>query len=313
MTQEVSRPALLPIVAIIATVLMWASTFVLIRWSATDISPGPLALIRLLAGSATLTLLILWVRRGRPRIPRGRGLAMTAAFGVIWFAVYTLVFNWAGHFLDAGTVAMVVNLAPLMVGVGAVVFFKEAFSRKLFIGMLISLSGIGFITIAGSTGQLAMAGLLIALVAAILYAAGMMVQKLALRDVDPLTATWLGCTAGAIAVLPFLGQTVGEFSEYSTGTIIGAIYMGIGPTALGFWFWGYAMNHFPTGRVASATLAVPAVVVVMSALTLREIPPPLAILGGAICLGGVAVAQLRRPKRRSRPKATTTPEPDTAA
>lgn len=238
---------------------------------------------------------------------------MTAAFGVIWFAVYTLVFNWAGHFLDAGTVAMVVNLAPLMVGVGAVVFFKEAFSRKLFIGMLISLSGIGFITVAGSTGQLAMAGLLIALVAAILYAAGMMVQKLALRDVDPLTATWLGCTAGAIAVLPFLGQTIGEFGEYSTGTIIGAIYMGIGPTALGFWFWGYAMNHFPTGRVASATLAVPAVVVVMSALTLREIPPPLAILGGAICLGGVAVAQLRRPKRRSRPKATTTPEPDTAA
>lgn len=277
---------------------MWASTFVIMRWSATDISPGPLTLIRLLAGSLTLTALILWVRRGQRLIPRGRGLANTAAFGVIWFAVYTLVFNWAGHFLDAGTVAMMVNLAPLMVGVGAVVFFKEAFSRRLFLGMLISLSGIGFITAAGSTGQLAWAGLIIAFGAAVLYAAGMMVQKLALRDVDPLSATWLGCVAGALALLPFLGQTAGELGDISTGTLIGAIYMGIGPSALGFWFWGYAMNHFPTGKVASATLAVPAVVVLMSALTLGEVPPPLAILGGAVCLAGVAVAQLRRPQRR---------------
>lgn len=291
-----ARP-LLPILAILLTVLMWASTFVIMRWSAPDISPGPLALLRLLAGSAALTLLVLWARRGRPSLPRGRGLALTAAFGVIWFAVYTLVFNWAGHFLDAGTVAMVVNLAPLMVGVGAVLLFKEAFSRKLFLGMLISLSGIGFITAAGSTGQLAMAGLLIAFAAAVLYAAGMMVQKLALREVDPLTATWLGCVSGSLALLPFLGQTVAELGEVTAGTILGAVYMGIGPSALGFWFWGYAMNHFPTGRVASATLAVPAVVVVMSALTLQEIPPPLAILGGAICLAGVAVAQLRRPPR----------------
>ncbi len=289
---------LLPVLAIVVTVLMWASTFVIMRWSAPDISPGPLALLRLLAGSLTLTLLVLWVRRGRPRLPRGRGLALTVAFGVIWFAVYTLVFNWAGHFLDAGTVAMVVNLAPLMVGVGAVLLFKESFSRRLFLGMLISLSGIGFITAAGSTGQLAMAGLLIAFAAAVLYAAGMMVQKLALRDVDPLTATWLGCVSGVLALLPFLGQTAAELGEVGAGTVLGAVYMGIGPSALGFWFWGYAMNHFPTGRVASATLAVPAVVVVMSALTLQEIPPPLAILGGAICLAGVAVAQLRRPQRR---------------
>lgn len=292
-----AQTSLLPVIAIVVTVLMWASTFVIMRWSAPDISPGPLALLRLLAGSVTLTLLVLWVRRGRPRLPRRRGLALTAAFGVIWFAVYTLAFNWAGHFLDAGTVAMMVNLAPLMVGVGAVVFFKEDFSRKLFLGMLISLSGIGFITAAGSTGQLAMAGLLIAFGAAVLYAAGMMVQKLALRDVDPLTATWLGCIAGAVALLPFLGQTAAELGEVTTGTIIGAVYMGIGPSALGFWFWGYAMNHFPTGRVASATLAVPAVVVVMSALTLQEVPPPLAMLGGAICLAGVAVAQWRRPQR----------------
>ena len=295
---SVSPVPVLPVLAIVATVLMWASTFVIMRWASADISPGPLALIRLIAGSLTLTALVLWVRRGRLSMPRGKALGLTAAFGVSWFALYTLVLNWAGHYLDAGTVAMVVNLAPLMVGIGAVLLFKEAFSRRLFIGMLVSLSGIVFITVSGTTGQLAWAGLVIAFIAAVLYAGGMLLQKLVLRDVDPLTATWLGCISGAAALLPFVPPTINEVSDISTGTIIGAVYMGVGPTALGFWFWGYAMNHFATGRVASATLAVPAVVVLMSALTLGELPPLLAIIGGAICLTGVAVSQMRPRSRR---------------
>ncbi|WP_300343880.1 DMT family transporter [Nesterenkonia sp.] len=303
-TTESREPALrhlLPLAAIVLTALMWASTFVLMRWAAPDISPGPLALIRLTAGSATLTVLLLWARRGRIRLPSGRALWLTVAFGVSWFAVYTLAFNWAGHFLDAGTVAMVVNIAPLLVGVGAVVLFKETFSRGLFLGMLVSLGGIGLITAAGSVGQLALTGLAVAFAAALLYAAGMLLQKLVLRDVDPLTATWLGCIAGAAALMPFAPQTVAEWEGLSTATLAAAVYMGIGPSALGFWFWGYAMNHFPTGRVASATLAVPAVVVGLSAVTLGEIPPPLAVAGGAICLAGVAISQLSRGRRRAVP------------
>lgn len=286
--------------AIIATVLMWASSFVVIRAYAAELSPGPLALIRLAAGVVTLTILIFLLKRGSLRIPSRQGLVLTAAFGVIWFAVYTLVFNWAGHFLDAGTIAMLVNLAPLLVALGGGLFFGEGFPRQLFTGMAVSLIGIGLITFAGSTGRLSLAGLLIALLAAVLYAAGMLFQKLALRHTDPLTATWLACIAGVIALLPFIPRTLGEVTEASAGSIIGAVYMGIGPTAIAFIFWGYAMMQFPAGRVAASTLTVPAIVVVLSWIFLREVPTALAIIGGAICLVGVGIAQWRRPHRRGR-------------
>ncbi|GGA16326.1 membrane protein [Sediminivirga luteola] len=299
-----SRPAgaatrpLLPLAAVLTTVLMWASAFVVIRWAAPDISPGPLALLRLLAGSVTLTVLVLLVRRGRPRLPRGKALVLTGVFGVAWFAIYTVAFNWAGHYLDAGTIAMIVNLSPLLTALGAVLFFKEAFSRRLFLGMGISLAGIALIAVAGSTGRLALTGILIALAAAFLYTTGMLVQKVVLRTVDPLTATWLGCLAGTLALLPFAAQTAAEWEGVSAGTLLAAVYMGVGPTALAFWCWGYAMNHFSTGRVASSTLAVPAVVILLSAATLGEIPPPMAILGGGVCLAGVAVSQWRRSRPR---------------
>lgn len=290
--------------AIVATVVMWASAFVITRWAAPDISPGPLALVRLLAGTVTLTLLLLWVRRGQLLRPSRQALKLTATYGVMWFALYTVVFNWAGHFIDAGTISMLVNLAPLMVAIGAGLFFGEGFPRRLFIGMGISLLGIGLITVAGSVGQLAFVGLLIAAFAATLYAGGMLIQKQALRHTDPLTATWLACLAGTVALVPFAFQAVEEISQVPTGTIVWIVYMGIGPSALGFWFWGYAMMRFPAGKVAASSLTVPAVVVVMSALVLQELPPLLAAIGGAICLIGVGIAQWKSPKKR-----TSAPEP----
>ena len=242
----------------------------------------------------TLSLLLLWVRRGRIRLPGARGLLLTATFGVIWFAGYTVVFNWAGHFLDAGTISMLVNLAPLLVALGAGALFGEGFPRQLFTGMAVSLLGIVLITLAGSTGDLALAGILIAMLAAVLYAVGMLVQKVALQHTDPLTATWIACLAGTLALVPFIGSAVEEVASASTGSIIGAVYMGIGPTAIAFWCWGYAMMQLPAGRVAASSLAVPALVVVMAAVALGELPPPLALIGGGICLLGVGVAQWRR-------------------
>lgn len=301
--------------AIIATVAMWASSFVIIRAFAEELSPGPLAVLRLAAGVITLSLLLLWLRRGRVRLPGRRGLLLGSAFGVVWFAVYTLAFNWAGHFLDAGTIAMLVNLAPLLIALGGGVFFSEGFPRQLFAGMAVSLVGISLITFAGSTGRLSLAGLLIALAAAVLYAVGMLVQKLTLRHTDPLTATWIACAAGVIALLPFLPQTIAEVAGASTGSIIGAVYMGIGPTAVAFVFWGYAMMQFPAGRVAASTLSVPAIVVVMAWIFLSEVPPLMAMIGGVICLVGVAIVQWRKPRRRSgahSSEPTSEPAPDRA-
>ncbi|HLS14702.1 MAG TPA: DMT family transporter, partial [Beutenbergiaceae bacterium] len=286
--------AALPAVAVVVTALMWASSFVIVRWAAPVFAPQSLALLRLVAGTVALTVLVMWLRRGRLRRPGLPGVLLAGAYGVLWFALYTVALNGAGHWLDAGTISLVINLAPLMIAVGAGIFFGEGFPRRLFIGMAVSLVGVAIIATAGGTGQLAVLGLLIAFGAAVLYAAGMLLQKVTLRHTDPLTATWLACAAGMLSLLPFAGQTITELQQAPSGAIIGAVYMGIGPTALGFWFWGYAMNHFPTGRVASASLAIPAVVVAMSAITLREIPPPLGIAGGALCLAGVAVSQWRK-------------------
>ena len=131
------------------TVVLWASAFIGIRALGDTFSPGSMAFLRLLAAVIPLTLIVMVVRlrarttgaSARPLLPRGRALALVTAYGVAWFAGYTVLLNWAERHLDAGTAALLVNLAPILVAVAAGLFLGEGFPRHLVIGMTIAFAG----------------------------------------------------------------------------------------------------------------------------------------------------------------------------
>ena len=74
------------------------------------------------------------------------------------------------------------------------------------------------------------------------------------------------------------------------------LYLGLFPTSIGFLTWTYALRRTAAGRLGATTYLVPPIVIVLAWAMLGEIPPPLAILGGAACIAGVIVA--RMPARR---------------
>ncbi|ANJ28804.1 multidrug transporter [Agromyces aureus] len=275
--------------------VLWASAFIAIRFVGDAISPGPLALGRQLVGTAALVVVAL-IRR--PPLPRGRTLALIALYGVLWFAGYTLVLNLAERHLDAGTAAMLVNIAPLLVALAAGAFLKEGFPRSLMIGMLVAFVGVVIIATGGIGAHSDPLGIALGILAAVLYALGVLVQKVALRTADALSATWVGCAIGATVLLPFLPQAVGEFTSAPAPAIWATVYLGIFPSAVAFLLWAYVLQRSPAGLTASATLAVPAIVVLLSWLLLGELPTLLGMVGGALCLLGVAISRRspRHPK-----------------
>lgn len=291
-----STPARWKVLAAMLVVLvLWASAFIAIRFVGDAISPGPLALGRQLVGTAALVAVAL-IRR--PPLPRGRALALVALYGVLWFAGYTLVLNLAERHLDAGTAAMLVNIAPLIVAVAAGAFLKEGFPRQLVVGMLVAFAGVVLIATGGVGNHADALGIVLGLLAALLYALGVLVQKVALRDTDALSATWVGCAVGAAALLPFLPQTVVELGSAPAPAVWAMVYLGIFPSAVAFLLWAYVLKRSPAGVTASATLAVPAIVVLLGWLLLGELPTLLGMIGGVLCLIGVAWS--RRPARPTR-------------
>jgi len=283
------------------TVLLWASAFVVIREVGTHLSPGPIALLRLAVAVVVLTPLVL-ARRGDTRLlPRGRSLVRVVIYGLMWFAGYNLALNAGERLVDAGTAALVINLAPLMIAFGAGWFLREGFPRPVVMGSLIAFAGVAIMSW-GTTGSAAtgsIVGLLLCLLAAGLYAASVLIQKVILRDIDALRATWLGCLVSAIALLPFAPQLVTELTGAPTGAVLGTVYLGVFPTAVAFTTWAYALRRVPAGRLSSVGYLVTVVAVLMSWLLLDEIPTAAVLLGGSICVVGVAVSRFTgaRPAR----------------
>jgi drug/metabolite transporter (DMT)-like permease len=253
-----------------------------------------LALGRLTVGSGALGLLALRMRRP---IPRGRSIGLVVAYGVFWFAGYTVVLNAAERHLDAGTAAMLVNFGPIIVAVLAGLFMGEGFPRPLVIGMIVAFTGVVFIAIGGSGGHSDGFGISLGLVSAFLYGTSVLLQKIALKSIDAVSATWIGCVTGNIALLGFLPQTMHELSHAPASAIVGMVYLGLFPTAIAFTLWAYALTHSDAGRLASTTLTVPAIAVLMSWVLLSEVPTAYAMVGGVLCLSGVALSRRRNTGR----------------
>jgi drug/metabolite transporter (DMT)-like permease len=279
------------VAAIGLAVVLWASSFVAIRAIGPALSPAPLALLRLGVAAAALTVIV--VAKGAVRVRLSRKAALlVVAYAVLWLAGYTVVLNAGERHVDAGTAAMLVNIAPLLVAVAAGRLLGEGFSRPLIVGSLVALGGTVIIA-AGATAQRDVAGVLLCVLAAVLYAAGVMVQKVLLRHLDGLTSLWLGCVVGTVVLLPWLPQLLGEMSTAPAGAIAAAAYMGVFPTAIGFTAWAYALRRMDAGRLTATTYAVPAVSVLLSWLLLSEVPTAYGLVGGAICLVGVAISRRR--------------------
>lgn len=295
---SVRKDAALPLLAAGVTVLLWASAFVGIRAAGAEFSPGALALGRLVIASVVLGVLVL-VRR--EPWPAQRDLLRIAACGLLWLGAYNVALNAAEQRVDAGTAAMLVNIGPVLVALLAGAFLREGYPPRLLVGCGVAFAGVVVIGLAtAGGGRSDTLGALLCVVAAICYAGGVVVQKTVLGRVSALQVTWLACTIAAVACLPFAPQLVREVAAAPASATGWVVYLGVLPTAVAFTTWAYALARTSAGKQGATTYLVPAVAILLAWLLLSETPPRLALLGGVVCLAGVAVTRSRRlkPPRR---------------
>ncbi len=281
------------LLAVAVTVLLWASAFVGIRYVAPHLSPGPLALGRLAIGTVALGALVA-VRRAP--LPRGRDWWPVIAVGVLWFGVYNVALNAGERVLDAGTAAMVVNVAPILIAVLAGWLLREGFPRSLLLGLAVAFVGsvvVGLATSGGGSGSAPVVGVLLTLTAAVVYATSVLLQKGVLERVSALQVTFLGCAVGVVCTAPWAPQLIGELGLAPGRIHWTVLYLGLFPTAIAFTTWAFALHRLPAGRLGATTYVVPALVVAMSWPLLGEVPPWGALVGGALCLAGVAIVRRR--------------------
>jgi drug/metabolite transporter (DMT)-like permease len=280
----------LPIAAVSVTLVLWASAFVAIRHLGKDFSPGSLSLGRLLVGAVALGVVAAMSKR-MPR-PTGREWASIVTIGVLWFGVYNVSLNEGERHVDAGTASMLLQVSPILIAVLATMFLGEKFTTYLTIGLALAFSGVVLIGTADSdSGSRDLLGVALCLLSAAVYSISVILQKPLVARLPALHVTWLACTVGAVACLPFLGRLVDDTRAAPTSSILWVVYLGVFPTAIAFTTWAYALSHTSAGRMGSTTYLVPPIAILLGWLILAETPPLLAIPGGLLCLTGAWLAR----------------------
>jgi drug/metabolite transporter (DMT)-like permease len=291
-TEPAPAPAGAVIAAVLVTMVAWASAFVAIRGVRESFDPGALALGRLAVGAVALGGAVL-VRRAWVQ-PTRREWLLVLVCGVAWFAVYNVALNAAEHRLDAGTAAMLISVGPILIALLAGALLGEGFPRWLLIGAGVAFAGAVLIAAATTHSASAdLAGVLLCLLAAATWAIGIMAQKPALRRLPALQVTFLACTVGALVCLPFAGQLGRNLDGASGGSVAGVVYLGLVPTAVAFGTWAYALSRMDAGRLGVTTYLVSPLTILIAWPVLGETPPALALVGGLLALGGVALTRRR--------------------
>jgi drug/metabolite transporter (DMT)-like permease len=297
----------LPLAAVSVTLVFWASAFVAIRHLGEDFTPGSLSLGRLLVGALALGLVAAPQLKGRPK-PTGREWASIVTIGVLWFGIYNVSLNEGEHHVDAGTASMLLQVSPIIIAVLATVFLSEKFTTYLAIGLALAFAGVVLIGTAdsGNGGSRDLTGVLLCIVAAVVYSISVILQKPLVARLSALVVTWLACTIGAIVCLPFTGQLVDDVRAAPTSSILWVVYLGVFPTAIAFTTYAYALRHMSASSLGVTTYLVPPITIVMGLVFLSETPPSVAYAGGVLALLGVAVA-----RRKPKPKAAVPQQKET--
>jgi drug/metabolite transporter (DMT)-like permease len=164
--------------------------------------------------------------------------------------------------------------------------------------MVVGFAGVAVIARGSTTdADASLLGVLLVLVAAAMYAVGVLTQKVLLRRIPSVQVVFVSFLMGAVTCLPFASDLPVIVGEGGAG-LWWIVYLGVLPTAVAFTTWAYALTHTDAGALSLTTFLVPGIATLIAWLTIDEVPPSLTFLGGALAIVGVLMTR-RKPAKRT--------------
>ncbi|AEW98885.1 DMT family transporter [Streptantibioticus cattleyicolor] len=280
--------------ALVLTVVTWASAFPAIRVGLDGYGVAGLSLSRLTVASVALAIAAgpLGVRR-----PRARDLPMIALCGATGMSAYQVLLNWGEVHVPAGTASLLIAIAPVFSVLLAAVFLGERMTWAQIAGSAVAISGAAVIAVAGGHARYTTSAWVV-LAAAVVQGVYHFATKPLLARYTGLEVACYAMWAGTVFLLPLLPAMVHGFATAPVAATASTVYLGLLPSAIGFVSWGYAVARLSVASSTASLYLVPPVALVVAFVWLGEVPPPLALVGGALGIAGVMLINRRTLGRR---------------
>jgi drug/metabolite transporter (DMT)-like permease len=283
------------ILLIIGAILI-AFSPVLIK--ATGVPGTVSAFYRLFFGTIVLLIPFIFSRIKNVKKLSNKGILLASIAG---FFLATDMALWATGIMlsNAAMPTLVGNLAPLWVGIGALVFFNERQTSKFWIGLIIALSGVTFLIIQDLLQPIGIyKGLFFGLFAGIFYAGFMLLVQLGRKHLNTISFLFISSLSTTVFLLIFMLVQGFEFTGYSSKAWVLFLIMGIVIQA-GAWFLiNFAQGYLPASLVSPTLLAQPVLAGVIAFFMLGEKLTIWQIFGGLIVIIGIYKIHFSKLKKK---------------
>lgn len=275
------------LIALFITVILWASAFVGIKAALIDYSPVHLAVFRYLVASIILVPVALWKKI---RIPTRSEIPRFVLIGVSGISIYNILLNIGEKTITAASSCFIINTAVVITAIISVLFLKERVRIVGWLGMLVSLMGVGMIAFGEGEGRLsADVGSLFVFFAAISTSVYFVVQKPLLVRYSSLEVVTYAIWFGTLAMLPGLIGITEEIAHASMVSTLSVVYLGVFPAVIAYVAWSYILSQMPASRAATFLYVVPVLSILLGFLLINEMPTIVSLIGGGVVLSGVFV------------------------
>ena len=273
-----------------------------------DSGLSSLELAQIRATCAALGLLIFLVVFARSvlRVSR-RELLFLAAFGVVGVALVQWLYFVAIHNLPVGVALLIEFTAPLFVALFARYVYKEHIRRRIWVAVILCIVGLGVVVEVWAGVAFSTAGVTAALGGAFALTAYLLMAERERRQRDPVSLSFYGFLFAAILwafVQPLwkfpyevLGETVslqGNLSEHSAPIWLLVGFIVVIGTMVTFSLLTGALRHISATRASIVATLEPVIATVVAWIWLGETFGATQLIGGAIVLAGIFLAQSAR-------------------
>ncbi|MBN1597388.1 MAG: DMT family transporter [Bacteroidales bacterium] len=187
------------------------------------------------------------------------------------------------------------NLAPVWVGFGSIIIFKEKHRVGFWIGLIIAFTGVCLL-ISNDLDQSnrVLAGVLLGVGAGIFYGIFYLFSQSGRKLVNTLSFLFFSTLSSAIYLLVMMLILQYDFIGYDRQTYLIFFGISLGVQVCGWMLINYSQGYLPASIVAPTLLGQPVLTAVLAALLLHEALTLWHISGGLVVVAGIYIVHYSR-------------------
>lgn len=294
MTPTHSRSLLLA-TALLATWVVWGSSFVAITWALESMPPLLLMATRFVAAGA-IAVAVGWLlahRAGHAR-PAARAWRDQAIVGAGFVVVGMGATSWAATRLSSAVTALLVATAPLWIVLLQLVASRGRSANAFALGgVAVGTAGVAVLVSPGGGGGIDAVAAGVLVLANAIWAGTTIFATRAARPEGLLLAVGMQMLLGG-AMLGLVALAVGEGRAWSFGAIGGLAagswtYLVLAASLGGFLAYGWLLRHASASLASTHAFVNPVVAVALGALLLGEAVDARMLAAGGAVIGAVVL------------------------